>query len=116
MDLDPKCIFVQRERNLDVHHPVIKLVASLARNRGVTFTEIHTKQQLQTLLFPSGMSYDKKNDKVRTSEINLVFLYMAYFQQLITKKKRGIPELSLDYASFADSVAGSRIELPTSGL
>jgi len=41
MDLDPKCIFVQRERNLDVHHPVIKLVASLARNRGVTFTEIH---------------------------------------------------------------------------
>ena len=37
MDLDPKCIFVQRERNLDVHHPVIKLVASLARNRGVTF-------------------------------------------------------------------------------
>jgi len=42
MDLDPKCIFVQRERNLDVHHPVIKLVASLARNRGVTFTEIYT--------------------------------------------------------------------------
>jgi hypothetical protein len=37
MDLDPKCIFVQGERNLDVHHPVIKLVASLARNRGVTF-------------------------------------------------------------------------------
>ncbi|MCX2430392.1 hypothetical protein [Pedobacter sp. GR22-10] len=41
MDLDPKCVFVQRERNLDVHHPVINLVASLARNRGVTFTEIH---------------------------------------------------------------------------
>jgi hypothetical protein len=43
MDLDPKCIFVQGERNLDVHHPVIKLAASLARNRGVTFTEIHIK-------------------------------------------------------------------------
>ncbi len=37
MDLDPKCIFLERERNLDVHHPVIKLVASLARNRGVIF-------------------------------------------------------------------------------
>jgi len=37
MELDPKCIFVQKERNLDVHHPVIKLVASLARNRVVTF-------------------------------------------------------------------------------
>ncbi|KQM76260.1 hypothetical protein ASE74_19600 [Pedobacter sp. Leaf216] len=36
MDLDPKCIFVQGKRNLDVHYPVIKLMASLARNRGVT--------------------------------------------------------------------------------
>ena len=34
MDLDPKCIFVQRERNLGVYHQVTKLVASLARNRG----------------------------------------------------------------------------------
>ena len=78
--------------------------------------DYHTKQQLQTLLFPSGMSYDKKNDKVRTTEINLVFLYIAHFQHIILKKERGIPELSLEYASFADSVAGSRIELPTSGL
>ena len=78
--------------------------------------DYHTKQQLQSLLFPKGMSYDKKNDKVRTNEINFVFLYIAYFQQIILKKKRGIPELFLNYASFADSVAGSRIELPTSGL
>ena len=47
MDLDPKCIFVQGERNLDVHHPVIKLAASLARNRGVTFTEIHNFDQIK---------------------------------------------------------------------
>jgi site-specific DNA recombinase len=67
--------------------------------------DYHTKQQLQTLLFPSGMSYDKKNDKVRTTGINLVFLYIAYFQQIMLKKERGIPELDLNYASFADSVA-----------
>jgi site-specific DNA recombinase len=30
--------------------------------------DCHTKQKLQALLFPSGMSYDKKNDKVRTNE------------------------------------------------
>jgi len=42
MNLDPKCIFVRRESKLDVQHPVIKLVASLARDRGFTFTEIHT--------------------------------------------------------------------------
>ncbi|MGN7986520.1 MULTISPECIES: recombinase family protein [Pedobacter] len=78
--------------------------------------DYHTKQQLQSLLFPKGISYDKKNDKVRTKEINFVFLYIAYFQQVVLKKQRGIPELDLNYASFAASVAGSRIELPTSGL
>ena len=78
--------------------------------------DYHTKQQLQALLFPKGMTYDKKNDKVRTPEINSVFLYIVHFQQIILKKERGIPELDLNYASFADSVAGSRIELPTSGL
>lgn len=73
--------------------------------------DYHTKQQMQILLFPQGISYSKKTDESRTTMINSVFLYIAYFQQLIGKKKRGIPELSLDYASFADSVAGSRIEL-----
>jgi len=37
MDLYPMYIFAQSEKNLDTHHPVIKLVASLAQNRGVTF-------------------------------------------------------------------------------
>ncbi len=32
------------------------------------------------------------------------------------KPKRGIPESNLDNASFVYLVAGSRIELPTSGL
>ena len=66
--------------------------------------DYHTKQQMQILLFPQGISYSKKTDESRTTMINSVFLYIAYFQQLIGKKKRGIPELSLDYASFADSV------------
>ncbi|MBB6240250.1 hypothetical protein HDC90_004918, partial [Pedobacter sp. AK013] len=33
-------------KELDTHHPVIKLVASLARNRGVTFIEIHTFERI----------------------------------------------------------------------
>ena len=43
-------------------------------------------------------------------------MYIAYFQQVMSKKKSGIPDLGLDYSAFADLVAGSRIELPTSGL
>jgi len=53
------------------------------------------------------MMYYKKTDKVRTSKINFVFLYIAHFHKIILKKERGIPELNLNYASFADSVASS---------
>jgi hypothetical protein len=68
------------------------------------------KQQLQFLLFPEGIAYDRKIDGCRTSRINSVFLYLAYLQQIMTNKKRGIPELGLDYASFADLVAGAGLE------
>ncbi|RZJ92829.1 MAG: hypothetical protein EOO20_00495 [Chryseobacterium sp.] len=73
--------------------------------------DYHTKQQMQALLFPKGISYSKKTDESRTTAINSVFLYIAYFQQIMSEKKRGIPELCLDYASFASLVAPSRIEL-----
>ena len=78
--------------------------------------DYNTKKRIQFLLFPNGISYCKKTDECRTPRINTLFSYIAYFQQIISNKKRGIPELGLDFASFATLVAGSRIELPTSGL
>ena len=36
---------------------------------------------------------------------------MAYLKQLVGQQKRGIPELRLEYASFADLVVPTRIEL-----
>jgi site-specific DNA recombinase len=80
------------------------------------FADYLTKQKIQLLLFPEGISYNKKTDTCRTFRINSVFAYIAHFKQVITNKKRGIPEFNLDYASFAGLVAGSRIELPTLGL
>jgi len=70
-----------------------------------------TKQKIQFLLFPDGIYYDKDSDRCRTSRINILFLYIAYLQQVMTKNKRGIPELGLDFASFATSVARTRIHL-----
>ena len=78
--------------------------------------DYNTKKRIQFLLFPEGITYSKKTDECRTPRINSVFAYVAYFQQIASNKKRGIPELGLDFASFATLVAGSRIELPTSGL
>lgn len=78
--------------------------------------DYNTKKRIQFMLFPEGISYSKKTDECRTPRINMFFAYIAYIQQIISNKKRGIPELGLDFASFATLVAGSRIELPTSGL
>ncbi len=72
--------------------------------------DYNTRQRIQFLLFPQGISYCKKTDESRTPRINLLFLYVAYFQQIITKKKRGIPELGLDFASFSTLVAPTGIE------
>ena len=74
------------------------------------------KQRLQNLLFPEGISYNRETDQCRTSRINFVFLYFAYLKQVTLNIKRGIPPLQVEFSSFACLVAGSRIELPTSGL
>jgi hypothetical protein len=63
-----------------------------------------------------GINYDRKTDGCRTTRINNVFLYVAYLQQIMTKKKRGIPELNLDYASLPSWVAGAGLEPTTFGL
>lgn len=39
-------------------------------------SDYHTKQQLQYLIFPGGMFYDKKNDVVLTPEVNSVFSFI----------------------------------------
>jgi site-specific DNA recombinase len=78
--------------------------------------DYYTKQRLQFLVFPEGISYDRENDKCRTTRINSVFSYIAYLKQLMLKKERGIPELNLDYASLSCSVAGAGLEPTTFGL
>ena len=75
-----------------------------------------TKQRLQFLLFPEGISYDRKTDRCRTDRINSVFMYFAHLKQVILNEKRGIPALQLNYTSLSHWVAGARLELTTFGL
>ena len=58
------------------------------------------KQQIQFLVFPDGIRYNKKTDGCRTSRINVVFGYIARLMQDLTQQKSGIPELNLDYAAL----------------
>jgi site-specific DNA recombinase len=39
--------------------------------------DLYDKQQLQYLLFPEGMLYDKENRVVRTTKINYLFSSIA---------------------------------------
>lgn len=71
------------------------------------------KQRIQNIIFPKGITYNKRNDECRTPGINWVFALIARLRQDFLNEKIGIPELNL---SYADLVAGSRIELPTLGL
>ena len=49
---------------------------------------------------PDGIYYDRKNDAVRTENINPLFLWMAQQAQVLSNKKSGIPELNLSYAAL----------------
>lgn len=105
----------KKSSNLDNCIDISLEIASKVAKKWVSGDYI-TKQQIQTLLFPEGITFSKKREEVRTPRINFLFLYIAYLQQIISNKKSGIPELNLDFAAFAGLVAGSRIELPTLGL
>ncbi len=40
------------------------------------------KQRLQYLIFPKGMYYDRKNDAVRTNEVNFIFSQIAHLTKI----------------------------------
>ncbi|HZY40333.1 MAG TPA: recombinase family protein [Mucilaginibacter sp.] len=75
-----------------------------------------TKQRLQFLVFPEGISYSRETDRCRTTRINSVFSYIAYLKQVMLKQESGIPELNLDYTALSRSVAGAGLEPKTFGL
>lgn len=58
-----------------------------------------TKQQIQFLIFPEGISHNKRTDGCRTKRVNTVFAYIAYLKQLFGQEKSGIPELNLEFAA-----------------
>src|SRR5690606_6672030 len=74
------------------------------------YADYNIRKRIQYLLFPEGIRYSKKTDECRTPRINTLFSYIVYYQQIISNKKRGIPELGLDYASFETLVARRGIE------
>ena len=48
----------------------------------------YTKQQIQFLVFPEGIRYNRKTDQCRTTSVNAVFAYIAYVMHELTQQKK----------------------------
>jgi hypothetical protein len=68
---------------------------------------------IQEVIFPDGISLDVKNRQYLTKNMNVVFALIQELMGKVEEKEKGliqnIPEKSL-------IVAGTRVELVTSGL
>ena len=74
-------------------------------------SDYYEKQQLQYLVFPEGMLYDKKNDTVRTHRINTLFREIALQSKVLDETKKDNPYLN---CLFGSNVGMARFELATS--
>ena len=61
------------------------------------------KQSLQNLVFPEGMTYNRKKDKCRTPRVNSIFSYIVGLASISDKNKNGNITLSSDVPAFVDS-------------
>ncbi len=73
-------------------------------------SDYYEKQQLQYLLFPEGMLYDKKNDRVRTIRVNTLFREIAVQARVLAETKNDNPFLD---CHFGSNVGMTRFELAT---
>ena len=55
------------------------------------WTEGDLKQKLQNFVFPSGLGYDKSNDRVRTQKVNAIFGSIPILSKEISNIKNGEP-------------------------
>ena len=53
--------------------------------------DLDQKRQIQQLVFPSGIGYDKQNDRVQTKRVNSIFSAIPLLTKDLDKIKSGEP-------------------------
>ena len=53
--------------------------------------DLKQRQKLQNLVFPSGLGYDKSNDRVQTQKVNAIFGSVPILSTEISNIKNGEP-------------------------
>jgi hypothetical protein len=64
----------------------------------------YEKQQLQYLVFPEGILYDKKNDTVRTNRVNTLFHEIAVQARVLAETKNDNPFLDCHFGSIVGRI------------
>ena len=73
--------------------------------------DLKQKQKLQNLVFPSGLGYDKSNDRVRTPKVNAIFGSIPILTKEISNIKNGEP---IPVNQFSDLVTSAGFKPATS--
>ena len=55
------------------------------------YGDLDQKRQLQNLVFPSGIGYNKQNDRVQTKRVNSIFSAIPLLTKGLDKIKNGEP-------------------------
>ena len=74
--------------------------------------DLKQRQKLQNLVFPSGLGYDKSNDRVRTPKVNAIFGSIPILLKEISNIKKGEP---IPVNQFSDLVTATGVEPTTAG-
>ena len=82
-------------------------------NETWTYGDLEQKQKLQRLVFPSGIGYDKQNNRVRTKRVNSIFSSIPLLTKDLAQIKNG--EL-INYDQFSAKVSPEGFEPSTASL
>ena len=69
--------------------------------------DLKQKQNLQNLVFPSGLGYDKSNDRVRTLKVNAIFGSIPILSKEISNIKNGEPIPVNQFSGLVTQTYGS---------
>ena len=109
--------FEQKMRNPEISSSNLEKAINQALKMSSNLHEIwdsgnlEQKRKLQQLLFPSGLGYDKQNDRVQTTRVNSLFSAIPLMTRDLNKIKSGEP---VDFNQFSARVTSSRFKLETS--
>jgi site-specific DNA recombinase len=69
------------------------------------YGDLDQKRQLQNLVFPSGIGYNKQNDRVQTKRVNSIFSAIPLLTRDLDKIKNGEP---INFDQFSALVISTR--------